>query len=180
MEKALHGFNLFLYVKGMDSQNTVQTTFVMLKPDAVLRGLSGRIISRFEQCGLQLMALKMCNVSPQMAEQHYEEHRGKSFFTGLVNLLGSGPVIIMAVKGAHAIELVRKLVGNTEPLRAMPGTIRGDFCHMGYARSRERLGVIPNLIHASDSPESAERELAFWFSENDYAETYKRCESVFM
>lgn len=164
----------------MNENNTWERTFVLIKPDGVKRALIGTIISRFEQTGLTLTGMKLVSVDKEKAEKHYESHRGKAFFDPLVRLLSSGPVTAMAWEGAHAISVVRKIVGSTEPREAPPGSIRGDFCHMSYARSKERLGVIPNLIHASDSPESAEWELALWFAEDDIVQSYDRADAGFM
>jgi len=164
----------------MNKNITWEQTFVMIKPDGVKRALIGRIISRFERAGLTLAGMKMVEVNTELAEKHYEIHREKPFFIPLVSLLTSGPVIAMVFEGAHAISVVRKIVGATEPLEAAPGSIRGDFCHMSYSRSKERLGVIPNLIHASDSAESAETELTLWFKPEDYAEDYSRSDAEFM
>jgi len=164
----------------MNESTTWEQTFVMIKPDGVKRALAGTIIARFERAGLTLTGLKLVVVEKERAEKHYEDHRGKSFFEPLVALLTSGPVVAMSVEGAHAISVVRKIVGSTEPREAAPGSIRGDFCHMGYERSKERLGVIPNLIHASDSPESAEKELALWFDPGDFARDYQRSDAGFM
>ena len=157
-----------------------QRSFILLKPDAVKRALVGRILQRLEQAGLRLRALKLKDVEENLARVHYAAHEGKPYFTPLVELLCSGPVILLCMEGSGAIEVVRKIVGATEPLQALPGTIRGDLCHMSYARSKERLGVIPNLIHASDSPESAEKELDLWFGNNDFVTDYERCDSRFM
>lgn len=164
----------------MSEQTTWEKTFVLLKPDAIQRGLVGTLIARFERVGLTITAMRMQSADRKLAETHYQSHRGKAFFEPLVSLLISGPVAVMAVEGAHAISVVRKLVGATEPREAAPGSIRGDFCHMGYDRSRERLGVIPNLIHASDSPESAEWELKLWFADSDYVQSYERTDARFM
>jgi nucleoside-diphosphate kinase len=164
----------------MNKSTTWEQTFVMIKPDGVKRALSGTIIARFERAGLTLTGLKMMTADRERAEQHYEEHRGKSFFEPLVSLLTSGPVIAMSIEGAHAVSVVRKIVGSTEPREAAPGSIRGDFCHIGYARSKERLGVIPNLVHASDSPESAGKELSLWFESGDFARNYERSDAGFM
>lgn len=172
--------NFTVILSDMESNTTLERTFILLKPDAVQRALAGTIIARFEQVGLTLTALKLQNVSRAMAEKHYEAHRGKSFYEPLIKLLTSGPVVIMAVEGAHAVSVTRKLVGATEPLNAAPGSIRGDFCHMGYERSRECLGVIPNLVHASDSLESAEAELALWFRHEDFSLPYQRADAKFM
>jgi len=164
----------------MNKSTTWEQTFVMIKPDGVKRALAGTIIARFERAGLTLTGLKLVTVEKEKAEKHYEDHRGKSFFEPLVTLLTSGPVVAMSFEGAHAISVVRKIVGATEPREAAPGSIRGDFCHMGYPRSKERLGVIPNLIHASDSPESAGKELALWFDSDDYSRNYERSDADFM
>jgi nucleoside-diphosphate kinase len=164
----------------MSESNTWERTFVLIKPDGVKRALMGTIVSRFERAGLTVTGMKMLTVDTEKAEKHYESHRGKSFFEPLVLLLCSGPVTAMALEGAHAISVVRKIVGSTEPREAAPGTIRGDFCHMGYERSRERLGVIPNLIHASDSPESAEWELNLWFTPDELVAPYDRTDARFM
>lgn len=164
----------------MSESNTWERTFVLIKPDGVKRALVGTIISRFEQAGLTFTGIRLVGVDVEKAEKHYESHRGKAFFDPLVRLLTSGPVVAMALEGAHAISVVRKIVGSTEPREAAPGSIRGDFCHMSYARSKERLGVIPNLIHASDSPESAEWELALWFSDDDTVQPYERSDATFM
>lgn len=152
----------------------------MVKPDGVIRGLVGDIIGRFERAGLKLRALKIETPDEALAARHYDGHRGKAFFEPLISLLTSGPVVVMALEGAHAIAVVRKLVGATEPKEAAPGTIRGDYCHMSYLRSKERLGVIPNLIHASDSPESAEWELDLWFNTEDIVGEYERAIETFL
>lgn len=165
---------------GMNESNTWERTFVLIKPDGVKRALTGAIIARFEHAGLTLTGMKLVSVDKERAEKHYESHKGKAFFEPLVRLLTSGPVLVMAIEGAHAISVVRKIVGATEPREAAPGSIRGDYCHMSYARSKERLGVIPNLIHASDSPESAEWELDLWFTDNDIVESYDRSDAGFM
>jgi nucleoside-diphosphate kinase len=150
---------------------TWERTFVLIKPDGVKRGLIGQVFHRYERAGLVIVGSKLVSPSRKKAEKHYEEHRGKSFFAPLVDLLLSGPSMAIALEGAHAIEVVRKLNGDTEPRTAAPGTIRGDFAHMGYTRSPELKGVINNIVHASDSPESALRELSLWF-DNDFADPY--------
>jgi len=153
---------------------TWERSLVLIKPDGVKRALVGAIISRFENVGLTVTGIKLIWPELSRAEKHCESHRGKSFFEGLVGLLTSGPVVALVLEGAHAISVVRKLVGATEPREAMPGTIRGDYCHMSYERSRERLGVIPNLIHASENSVSAAAEIAVWFAENEIVEGYSR------
>jgi len=135
----------------------------MLKPDAVQRGLIGEIISRFEKKGLKIVAIKMLKVDKALAEEHYAEHREKPFFQSLVDYITSGPVVAMVVEGKNAIKIVRTLVGATNPAEALPGTIRGDY----------GLEVGRNVIHASDSPESAEREISLFFKPDEILE-YKR------
>jgi len=151
---------------------TWERTFVLIKPDGVKRGLMGQVLHRYERAGLVVVGAKFLSASRERAELHYEEHRGKSFYPPLVDLLLSGPSLALALEGAHAVEVVRKINGDTEPRKAAPGTIRGDFAHMGYTRSPELKGVINNIVHASDSPESAQRELGIWFDESDFADPY--------
>lgn len=131
----------------------METTLIILKPDSVQRGLCGRIISRFEDKGLQIVGCKMILISPQLAERHYEAHREKPFYEGLVRFMTSSPVVVLAVRGVGAIEISRGMMGATFGSKAEAGTIRGDF---GVSNSF-------NLIHGSDSPESAERELSLFF-----------------
>ncbi|MGB9867245.1 MAG: nucleoside-diphosphate kinase [Bacillota bacterium] len=134
----------------------VERTFVMLKPDAVERGLVGQIISRFEAKGLKVVALKMVRLSREAAEAHYRVHKGKHFFDDLVNFICSGPVVAMILEGREAVKTVRQLVGATDPVLALPGTIRGDLA----------TEVTRNLVHAADSLEAAEREWALFFPES--------------
>jgi len=131
----------------------METTFTMLKPGVLQRTLAGEIITRIEKKGLQIVAMKMMNLPLELVETHYGEHKGKPFYDYLVKVMTSGPVIAMALKGDNAIAMLRKICGPTSPDQAEPGTIRGD-----YAMHTPR-----NLIHASDSPESAARELALFF-----------------
>ena len=125
----------------------------MLKPDAVRRKLIGRIIQRFEDKGLEIVEMKMLNIPRELAEKHYEEHKDKDFFKGLVEFITSGKVVAMVVEGERAISVVRKMIGKTNPLEADVGTVRGDF---GYSTP-------DNLIHASDSKDSAKREIDLFF-----------------
>ncbi len=135
----------------------MERTLVLLKPDAVQRRLVGRIISRIEEKGLKIVGLKMVRVSRELAEKHYAEHREKPFYPELVSFITSAPVVAMVVEGPKAVEVVRKMMGKTNPLEAEPGTIRGDF----------GLSVTMNLIHGSDSPASAAREIALFFREDE-------------
>lgn len=132
----------------------METSFIFLKPDAVQRGLIGSILSRFERKGLRIVSMKMMTVSRDLAEKHYAEHRGKSFYDGLIRFVTSSPVVAIAVRGVDAIAVCRKLIGATNGRKAEPGSIRGDYGMSGGF----------NLIHGSDGPESAARELALWFS----------------
>ncbi len=138
----------------------METTLIILKPDAVQRGLCGRIIDRFERKGLQIVGMKMMRISRQLAETHYQPHRGKPFYEGLVRFMTSSPVIVMALAGKDAIAIARKLMGATFGSKAEPGTIRGDF---GMSNAF-------NLVHGSDSPESAARELALFFKPEELIE----------
>lgn len=135
----------------------IERTFIALKPDAVQRALSGEIVSRFERKGLKLIGAKLINVSTELAETHYGEHKGKPFYDGLVSFITSGPVLCLAMEGPSAVSVVRKLVGKTFGTEAEPGTIRGDY---GSSRGM-------NLIHASDSTESSARELELWFNSEE-------------
>lgn len=135
----------------------MERTLVLLKPDAVQRRLVGRIISRFEDKGLKIVGLKMIRISRELAEKHYAEHREKPFYQELVSFITSAPVVAMVVEGPKAVEVVRKMMGKTNPLEAEPGTIRGDY----------GLSVTMNLIHGSDSPASAAREIALFFHEDE-------------
>jgi nucleoside-diphosphate kinase len=132
----------------------MERTLIILKPDAVQRGLVGKIISRFEEKGLQIAGLKMLTISQDLAARHYAPHKGKPFYDGLIRFVTSSPVIVMALEGNGAIEIARKMMGATFGFRAEPGTIRGDF----------GVSSTFNLIHGSDSPESARTELAIWFT----------------
>ncbi len=131
----------------------METTLIILKPDAVQRGLMGKIISRFEDKGLQVVGAKLMTIPMSLAERHYESHKGKSFYAGLVKFMTSSPVLVLALRGNGAITIARNLMGATFGSKAAPGTIRGDF---GVSNSF-------NLIHGSDSPEAAERELGLFF-----------------
>lgn len=131
----------------------VENTFIMVKPDGVQRGLVGAIVSRFEQKGLTLERIRKLHIDEALARRHYAEHVDKAFFPELLEFITSGPVVAMQWSGDSAISVCRDLMGSTDPKKAAPGTIRGDF----------GLAVTQNLVHGSDGPESAERELAIFF-----------------
>ena len=135
----------------------MQTTLIILKPDAVQRGLCGRILSRFEDKGLQIVGAKLMTISPQLATRHYASHKDKPFYEGLVRFMTSSPTLVLAIRGKEAIEVCRKMMGATCGSKADPGTIRGDF---GVSDSF-------NLIHGSDSPESARTELDLFFDKGE-------------
>lgn len=133
----------------------MQQTYTMIKPDAVARGLVGKIITRLEEVGLTIERMELGRVTPEQAAANYIEHQGKPFYDGLVEYITSGPVVKMVVSGPNAVSVCRKLMGATNPAEAAPGTIRGDF----------GLIMDANIIHGSDSPESAVREIAIFFGE---------------
>jgi nucleoside-diphosphate kinase len=135
----------------------VETTFVMLKPDAVQRGLVGEIIQRFERRGLKIVAMKMLWMSREFAGQHYAVHVGKPFYEGLIKYITSGPVVAMVLEGTNAIEVARTTMGATNPAKAAPGTIRADY---GLEMGR-------NLVHGSDGPDTAEFEIGLWFTDEE-------------
>ncbi|PZE21946.1 nucleoside-diphosphate kinase [Paenibacillus xerothermodurans] len=141
----------------------MERTFVMVKPDGVQRGLIGEIVQRFERKGLQLVGAKFVQITKQQAETHYQEHHGKDFYEKLVAFITSGPVFAMVWQGDDVIALSRQMIGRTSPLDAAPGTIRGDYAaHTNF-----------NLIHGSDSPESASREIANFFGTDELV-TYNK------
>lgn len=139
----------------------VEKTFVMVKPDGVQRGLIGEIVGRFEKKGFKLIAAKLMQVPTSLAEQHYAEHKERPFFGELVSFITSSPVFAMVLEGENAIGVARTMMGKTNPADSAPGTIRGDFA----------LTIGMNIIHGSDSPESAAREIGLWFNEGttDYS-----------
>jgi nucleoside-diphosphate kinase len=134
-----------------------ERTLVLVKPDGVQRLLAGRILTRFEERGLKIVGLKLVRVDRDLAERHYAVHREKRFFVGLVDFITSGPIVAIALEGPNAIANVRMMIGSTRPNEAVPGTIRGDYA----------LETAQNLVHASDSPETAESELAMWFRDGE-------------
>ncbi len=135
----------------------MEKTLIILKPDAVQRGLVGQIISRLEDKGLLIAGMKMMQISTELAERHYAPHKGKPFYPGLIEYITAGPVVVMAVAGQRAIDIARKLMGATFGYESEPGTIRGDF---GASKTY-------NLIHGSDAPETAEQELALYFTPDE-------------
>ncbi|HHV23018.1 MAG TPA: nucleoside-diphosphate kinase [Methanosarcina sp.] len=145
----------------------MEQTYVMVKPDGVQRGLVGEVISRIEKRGLKLVALRMNVISEAIAKEHYSEHASKPFFPGLVEFITSGPSVSMVVAGKDAIRVMRAINGATNPVDAAPGTIRGDFA----------LDVGRNVVHASDSPDAAAREIAIHFKDSEIGK-YSRIDEV--
>jgi len=138
----------------------MQRTLIIFKPDCVQRRLVGQILQRFEAKGLQVTALKLLQVDRALGEKHYGEHQGKPFFNGLIDFITGGPVVVGVLTGNEAITVVRTMLGATNGAAAAPGTVRGDFS----------ISKQNNLIHGSDSPESAEREIALWFKPEELAD----------
>lgn len=157
----------------------IERTLILVKPDGVARGLVGEIISRFERRGLKIVGVKLVWVDKKHAEEHYEVHKDKPFFKGLVGFLTAGPVVALVLEGVSAIDVCRKITGSTYPNEAAPGTIRGDFAHISKDYANVKGKTIANLIHASDSKEAAEKEIALWFAQDKLLE-YKRAEDDFV
>jgi nucleoside-diphosphate kinase len=133
----------------------IERTLILCKADAVVRGLVGNILTRFENRGYTIVGMKLMMVEPERAKRHYAEHDGKPFFQGLVDYITGSPIVALAIEGSDAIEGCRATIGATNPIKAAPGTIRGDLA--------QTIGR--NLVHGSDSPESAAREIAIWFTD---------------
>jgi nucleoside-diphosphate kinase len=133
----------------------MQRTLILVKPDAFSRNLTGEIIARFERKGLRLVALQLMTMDRTMAERHYAEHEGKAFFEELVSFITSGPLVAMVLEGEQAVAAARQVIGATNPLEAASGSIRGDFA----------IEIGQNMVHGSDSTESAEREVALFFED---------------
>ncbi|ASE36102.1 MULTISPECIES: nucleoside-diphosphate kinase [Staphylococcus] len=138
----------------------MERTFLMLKPDAVQRNLIGEVVSRIERKGLKLVGAKLMTVPRSLAETHYSEHQGKPFYEGLVSFITSAPVFAMVVEGEDAVDVSRHIIGETNPSEAAPGTIRGDF----------GLTIGRNIIHGSDSTESADKEINLWFNPEELSD----------
>ena len=135
----------------------MERTLVIIKPDAVQRGLIGETVSRLERRGLKIVGMKLMQIDEELARRHYSVHRGKPFFEGLIEYITSAPVVVMVVEGPKAIEAVRLTMGATDPVNAAPGTIRGDYA----------LDILRNLVHGSDGPDTARTEVALFFAENE-------------
>jgi len=154
----------------------MEKTLVVLKPDAVARGLAGEILSRFERAGLKIVGLKMVSPNEEHYHKHYEEigqlisRRGEGVYRRNADFMMSGPVIAAVIEGVQAVATVRKMVGETEPHKAQPGTIRGDYSHMTIEHANQKDGGLPNLIHASADPAEAKSEVEHWFATDELYE----------
>jgi len=146
-----------------------ERTFVMVKPDAVQRGLVGEVVSRIEDRGLKLIAMKLLVPSREQGEEHYAEHEDEPFYDDLVGFITGGPAVPMVVEGENAISVVRDMIGATDPAEAAPGTVRGDLA----------LDIGRNCVHAADAPETAEREIAIYF-DDDEVESYERNDETWL
>lgn len=133
----------------------MERTLVIIKPDGVARQLIGEIINRYEKKGFKLLAAKLIEADPLLLENHYAEHKGRPYFQELIDYMSEGPIMVMSWSGSSIIEVIRLMNGDKNPTKAIPGTIRGDFAH----------DLTKNIVHASDSPETAEREISIWFPE---------------
>ena len=151
----------------------MERTLIILKPDAVKRGIVGEILTRFERVGLKIVATKMLRPEYDHYYHHYENiskmvsRRGQQAFDVTLQMMQEGPVIAFVLEGVEAVSLVRKMVGTTEPKAAAPGTIRGDYAHLSFAHADQHGIGIPNIIHASGDPEEAAQEIPHWFSESE-------------
>ena len=152
-----------------DTTMDIERTFVMIKPDGVQRGLIGEIIARFEKKGIKLVAMKLVTVSRDLAEKHYGVHKGKPFFEPTVKYITSSPVVAMVLEGVNAIDMVRGMMGKTNPQEAAMGTIRGDY---GQFIGR-------NIVHGSDGPETAAFEINLWFTPKEIS-SYKRIDEAWL
>jgi nucleoside-diphosphate kinase len=151
----------------------MEKTLVVFKPDAVMRGIVGEIITRFERAGLKIVAAKMIEPGREHYEEHYEgigtlkTRKGEEIFESQLATMQDGPVIAMVLEGVEAVDFVRKMVGETEPRSAQPGTIRGDYAHVTYGQASSTGKGVANIVHASADSEEAKKEIAHWFTENE-------------
>lgn len=145
--------------------NDIERSLVLLKPDAIQRAVSGKILTRFERAGLKLVAAKMVWIDPDFSKRHYAEHLDKPFYEEMEKFITEGPLLALVLEGRGAIAVIRKMVGSTNPSEAAPGTIRGDYAH--------DLGDGRNLIHASANPDDAKKEISLWFAQGEI-HSYKR------
>lgn len=151
----------------------MERTLIVLKPDAIRRGISGEILTRFEKAGLRIVGVKMVRPDYDHFYHHYETiskmitRRGETAFEATLAMMQEAPVLAIVLEGIKAVSLVRKMVGDTEPEKAAPGTIRGDYAHMGFEHSDKEGISVPNIIHASGDPTEAKEEILHWFSDDE-------------
>ena len=149
----------------------IEQTLILIKPDGVRRGLIGEIIKRFEQRGLKIVAMKMIHPEKDIAKKHYtediEKRINKQVRDNLLNFIISNPIIAIVIEGSEAILVTRKIVGETEPKTAIPGTIRGDYAHISFKHADNHNKIVQNLIHASSNKKEAKQEIAIWFSKQE-------------
>ncbi len=151
----------------------MERTLIIFKPDAVMRGIVGEIVTRFERAGLKIVGVKMIEPDNEHYEHHYEgigtlkTRKGKEIFESQLATMRDGPVIAMVLEGVEAVEAVRKMVGDTQPKSAAPGTIRGDYAHVSYGQASSAGRGVANIVHASADSKEAKQEIAHWFSESD-------------
>ena len=145
----------------------IERTFVALKPDTVRRGITGEIITTFDEAGFKVIGMKMVWADEDLLQEHYSEHVDKDFYERLEEYMKSGPVIAMVLEGVNAVKNVRKIVGETDPREASPATIRGRFAHMSFAHADESGSLHKNIIHASAELDEAEKEIDLWFDDEE-------------
>lgn len=164
-------------------ERIIERTLVLIKPDGVKRGLTGEVLQRFEQAGFKIVGMKMVNPNEELASEHYgediEKRRGKHVRDKLMDMLKRGPVVAFVLEGFHAIEIIRKIVGDTEPRKAMPGTIRGDYSYSSYESADAKGHAVLNIIHASSSHEDAQKEIKLWFKPEELY-SYKNMHELMM
>jgi nucleoside-diphosphate kinase len=154
-------------------QTAMERTLIIFKPDAVMRGIVGEVLARFERAGLKIIGMKMLQPDYERLHNHYEgigtlqTRKGKDIFESQLKTMMLGPVIAMVLEGVESVEFVRKMVGSTEPKAAAPGTIRGDYAHVNYAQPAAAGLGVPNIVHASATNDEAEKEIALWFDEDE-------------
>ena len=162
----------------------MERTLVIFKPDAVMRGLVGEILSRFERVGLKVVGIKMLKPGYEHYAHHYENigtlktRKGETIFDSQMKEMQLGPVIVLVLEGIEAVEQVRKMVGSTEPKSAAPGTIRGDYAHISYSHAAAAKRSVPNIVHASADPAEAKKEIEHWFSKDELVD-YESAHSQF-
>ncbi len=157
-----------------------ERTLILLKPDAVKRGLMGQVVTRFENAGFKIVGAKMLQIDEEFGKKHYfdiAERRGEKVLQVLLKFMTNGPLMALCLEGINAVENVRKMVGGTEPKSALPGTIRGDFAHVSFVHADNEDKAIANLIHASGNVEEAKTEVALWFN-NEELHDYKTVHEV--